>query len=56
MSKYCPILNAKVVYLESLECDDKVCLSTKSENPTPKQPISTSNFTTKTSKTIPKKE
>ncbi len=25
MSKLCPILNEKVVYLECLECEDKEC-------------------------------
>lgn len=25
MSKYCPILNRKVVYLDCLECDEKIC-------------------------------
>ena len=25
MSKMCPIVNAKVVYLECLECEDRVC-------------------------------
>jgi hypothetical protein len=25
MSKYCPILNRKVVYLVCLECDEKIC-------------------------------
>ena len=56
MSKYCPILNVKVVYLECLECDDKACMHVKSENPTQKPPIPTSNLTTITSKTTPKKE
>lgn len=25
MSRYCPLLNRKVVYLECNECEDKVC-------------------------------
>lgn len=25
MSKYCPLLGRKVVYLECQECEDKVC-------------------------------
>ena len=25
MAKYCPILNRKVVYLECLECEEKLC-------------------------------
>lgn len=25
MSKYCPIFKRNVVYLECLECDDKLC-------------------------------
>lgn len=28
MSKYCPILKRKVIYLDCLECEDKLC-----ENP-----------------------
>lgn len=28
MSKYCPIINGKVVYLECLECEDKKCRDT----------------------------
>ena len=27
MAKICPITNDKVLYLDCLECDDKVCLS-----------------------------
>lgn len=26
MAKICPVTNDKVLYLECLECDDKVCL------------------------------
>lgn len=26
MSKYCPVVKRKVVYLDCLECDDKQCL------------------------------
>ncbi len=29
MSKFCPILNEKVVYLECLECEDKECETLK---------------------------
>ena len=25
MSKYCPVINQKVLYLTCLECEDKVC-------------------------------
>ena len=25
MSKYCPITNSNVVYLECLDCDEKLC-------------------------------
>ena len=32
MAKYCPIKNGPALYLECLECDDKVC-----ENKQPKQ-------------------
>lgn len=40
MSKYCPIINAKVVYLECLECENKVCTHIHTES---KQP-STNNI------------
>ena len=33
MSKYCPIVKGKVVYLECLECDDKVCEKDKDKLP-----------------------
>ena len=32
MSKFCPILNRKVVYLDCLECDDKQCENQKTKN------------------------
>lgn len=32
MSKYCPILKRKVVYLECLECEDKICKKDKQKN------------------------
>lgn len=32
MSKYCPIINGKVVYLECLECEEKKCRDTNAKN------------------------
>ena len=34
MSRYCPIVDRKVVYLDCLECDDRVC----EKGPTPSKP------------------
>ena len=31
MSKYCPILQRKVVYLTCMECDEKPCKQNKKE-------------------------
>lgn len=33
MSKYCPLLNRKVVYLECTDCDEKICEKTPNEPP-----------------------
>ncbi len=32
MAKICPVINEPVLYLECLECDDKVCKKMKNEN------------------------
>jgi|MGYP000001198275 hypothetical protein len=34
MAKWCPITGEKVLYLECLECDDKICKSPKQEKQT----------------------
>lgn len=31
MSKYCPVTNTKVLYLDCLECEDKICESKRKE-------------------------
>lgn len=33
MAKICPVKNGPVLYLDCLECDDKVCLSNNSIMP-----------------------
>ncbi len=38
MSKFCPIQNRKVVYIDCLECEDKICKhNTLRESPKKKQ-------------------
>lgn len=32
MSKYCPLVNRNVVYLDCMECDDKVCVAAERNN------------------------
>ena len=42
MAKWCPITGEKVLYLECLECDDKICKNPKQEKQTNRK---SSNFT-----------
>lgn len=37
MSKYCPILKRKVIYLDCLECEDKQCEKKQENNQDNKQ-------------------
>jgi hypothetical protein len=41
MSKFCPIQNRKVVYIDCIECEDKICKNNKSQKPPQKQQSTT---------------
>ena len=43
MSKYCPILKRKIIYLDCLECEDKQCEKKQENNQDYKQDYQ--NFT-----------
>lgn len=44
MSKYCPVLQRKVVYLDCMECEDKPCIHINwSHQKTPPKPSSKNN-------------
>lgn len=42
MSKYCPLLNRRVVYLECNECEDKAC-NQKTEGASKSVPVEESS-------------
>ena len=48
MAKWCPITGEKVLYLECLECDDKICKNPKQEKQTDesKEPVSYTHLMT----------
>ena len=37
MSKFCPIQNRKVVYIDCLECENKICKNNELQKPPQKQ-------------------
>lgn len=56
MSKICPLINSKVVYLECLECEDKICMRIKDKITTPREPFLASNPSKTTTASQPSKK